>query len=126
MRTLAKILVIVYAGMFLLAGCVSTKVTQVGTETFSPLPKTTHVFVFANEIGMDTVYIPLGLIHNTARAYLTPYVLNDVIDTLKDKARELGANALIVEQGTDTDSFYLTLDVRARAVRLPDKLLASP
>ena len=95
MRTLSKMMVIMYAGMLLLAGCVSTSVTRVGTETFPPLPETTNVVVFSNEGEIRTTYIPLGIVHHNAEGF-TAYTLEEVMGALKSKAREIGANALII------------------------------
>ena len=125
MRKLSKIMVIVYAGMLFLAGCVSTSVTRIGAETFPSLPETTNVLVFSNEGEIHTTYIPLGIVHNNAEGMGGTYILGDVIEALKGKAREIGANALIIDQTRTTGHYGRGLSVQARAVRIPDKLLTS-
>jgi hypothetical protein len=100
----------------------STSVTRVGSETFPPLPETAEVLVFSNDGEIRTTYIPLGIVHHNAEGVMTSYTLDDVMGALKSKAPEIGANALIIDQTIPMGAYGRGLNVRARAVRIPDKL----
>ena len=130
MSMCVKTLVILYAWVYFLAGCsMSTSVTRVGSDTFPPLPQTAEVLVFSNEHEIQTSYIPLGIVHTSATpgtVFSSPYTVDDVIDALKSKAREVGANDLIMDESHATGQLGKGLEVRARAVRLPEKLPRVP
>ena len=96
----------------LLAGCTSTRVSAVpfGDEVFSPRPVEHHIAIFETGADVAHEWIKIGRI--TARTYDNSYGveiprqtdLEAVMEEIKEKARELGADAIILKGGLQVRS----------------------
>jgi hypothetical protein len=118
MKTCALTLALVSIGVSLLAGCTSASITWVGTDTFPPLPDAAEMLVFSNEQEIQTAYMTLGIITHSAEG-MTSTTLEAGMAPLKSKAREVGANGVIIDQTLPMGAYGRGLMVRTRAMRMP-------
>jgi hypothetical protein len=103
----------------LLASCATTSVTPVGTASYPPLPAASPVLVFSSADEVKKPFETLGIIdHNDPGKYQI-LTLGDSIPALQDKARAIGANAIIVDEVRPVKSGLIStgIHVRARAIR---------
>jgi len=102
--------------------CVTASVTPTGAKRFAPLPEGSHVLVFAREAEITRPYITVGLINyrHGGGSLVTP-TIEDAMDVLKAKAREVGANAILIDQALPTTiGLRSGLSITARAIRITD------
>jgi len=105
-------------GFLLLAtGCTGVGVTLVG-DSHNPLPPTYEVFVFSGERDITRQFEVLGIITYTNPGKYQILSLDDAIPALKEKARSIGANGLIIDESHTTKSGFIStgVSVRARAI----------
>lgn len=77
----------------LLAACVSTQVTPLAGLDPKRAPTCTQaVKVFASLQGVDTPYVELAYLHSSAT---DPVADEKLIESMKEKAAELGANGIL-------------------------------
>jgi hypothetical protein len=117
-------MVVLCMGMAFLAGCAKTSVTRVGSETFAPLSDTADVRLFSNESELQSSYVTVGILtHANPGATGFDVVTFDdaALEALKNKARAVGANAIILDQVQPGGAWSGGLRVRARAIRIPEK-----
>ena len=107
--------------VFLLS-CGTTSVTPTGSSRYPPLPATQSVKVFTSADEIKTSYETLGLISHTDPGKYQVLTLDHAIPGLKEKARAIGANAIIVDQFSTVKSGLIStgISVRARAIRVPE------
>lgn len=99
-------------------GCASTSVTPVGTERHARTSPDQDVFVFNSEADVKGTFQVVGIItHNDPGKYQV-LTLDDAIPALKKKAREVGANGVIIDQYFPVKSGLIStgISVRARAI----------
>jgi hypothetical protein len=82
----------------LLSACVSSGITPIGSNTFSPLPPGSPVYVYRSEKEVPSPFKAIGIISYSNPGKYRNLSLNDVIPALKDLAREAGANGIIIDE----------------------------
>jgi hypothetical protein len=108
----------------LLPGCADPTIHPVGSARYDELPPETEVRVFKSETEIDEAYTVVGLLRETAVRKRTTMTLQDALPGLKQKARSVGANAIIVD-ATETATAGVSglgVTVSARAVRLVESV----
>ena len=107
-----------------LTACASDSVQRIGTSPkYEPLAESTEVAVFMSEDQVKVPYEVIGVIsHNDPGKYHIRN-LGDAIPVLKDKAREVGANGIIIDKSQPVKSGIVStgIYVEARAIRLGSK-----
>ena len=103
-----------------LFACASTTVTPMGNHSYSSLPESSEVQVFASEKDIHQSYETVGIVEYSDPGKWQNITLQDAMPYLKAKALSIGANALIVDQSFQTKSgiFSRGIDAKARAIRL--------
>lgn len=98
--------------------CASSSVTRVGSETFAPLPETTHISVFSKETEIKKPFKTIGIVSYTNPGKYQILTLEDAIPELKNKARASGANAIIIDETAPVKSGIIStgISVKARAI----------
>jgi len=100
----------------------TTSVTPIGSSRYPPLPATQDVIVFSSADEIKTHFETLGIIsHNDPGKYQI-LTLGDAMPALKEKARTIGANAIIVDQFSPVKSGIIStgISVRVRAIRVQE------
>jgi hypothetical protein len=110
---------IVLTMMGLLTGCSSTSVTPVGSRSYPPLQPAQDVAVFSSPADVGHPYEVVGIISHTDPGKYQILTLGDAIPDLKEKARQIGANGIIIDQATPVKSGIIStgVSVTARAIR---------
>jgi hypothetical protein len=105
----------------LLVACASVGAHRIGSSSYPPLADGAGVSVFTEESQMRGKYEVVGVISYSNPGKYQILNLEDAMEPLKSKARELGANGVIIDK-TDTIRSGLIstgISVEARAIRLP-------
>lgn len=107
-----------------LAGCVSSSVERIGASSYSPQPPNAEVFVFTNINQVKESYEVVGIISYDNPGKYQILTLGDVIEPLKTKAREIGANGIIIDKSQPIKSGIISTGIwaEARAIRLKNQL----
>jgi hypothetical protein len=107
----------------ILVGCASSSVQRIGTAAFAPLPETAKVVVFTQASQITGPYEEIGIISYTNPGKYRVMTLGDAIEDLKEKAREVGANAIIIDKSQPIKSGIIStgISVEARAIRLKNR-----
>jgi hypothetical protein len=118
MRTLA--LLALAAASLLLAACASSTVTKTGPTSYAPLAPMAKVAVFTAE---SQVGQPLELVATISYTDPGKYAiksLSDSFEPLRAKAREVGANGVIIDNSYQVISGIISrgISVDARAIRM--------
>jgi putative oligomerization/nucleic acid binding protein len=102
-----------------LAGCAS--VEMVGTASYAPLTSSSDVAIFTAESQVNQTYETLANISYSDPGKFQQLSLSSAFEPLKAKAREVGANGVIIDKSDQIVSgiFSRGISVRARAIRLP-------
>jgi hypothetical protein len=113
-----KLLYVLFVSLAL-AGCASTTVIPTTTSPVQVPPPTQEVSIFFNESEVKVPFTVLGTIHHADPGKYQRLDLNDAIPVLKDKARAIGANGVIVDKQEQTVSGIVSrgIDVIARAIK---------
>ena len=82
----------------LLSACVSAGVIPIGSNTLSPLPPSSPVYVYSSEKEVTTPFKVIGIISYSNPGKYQILSLADVIPDLKDQARKAGANGIIIDE----------------------------
>jgi predicted alpha/beta hydrolase family esterase len=110
-------------GVLSVAACASSSVQKVGTSSYAPLPDSADVVVFTAENQVKQPFEVVGVIsHNDPGKYHIR-TLADAIPELKAQAREVGANAIIIDKSEPVKSGLIStgIYVEARAIRMKVK-----
>ncbi|GAG16876.1 unnamed protein product, partial [marine sediment metagenome] len=101
-----------------LAGCASTSVTPVGNHLYSPLPSSYAVLVFSREGDVIQPFEVVAIISYTNPGKYQVLTLDDAVPKLKEKARSVGANAIIIDESRPIKSGLIStgIAVTARAI----------
>ena len=110
---------IVLVGALALAPCARAG-QEFGTASYPPLPPSTEVAVFAADARIDEPFEVIGQIYYDDRGPFQILSVNGAMEPLKQKARAIGANGLILERSEPVESGIISrgIYVEALAVRL--------
>jgi hypothetical protein len=125
MKSLNNFLTLSAAALLMfLAGCVSSSVERIGASSYSPQPPNAEVFVFTNINQVKESYEVVGIISYDNPGKYQILTLGDVIEPLKTKAREIGANGIIIDKSQPIKSGIISTGIwaEARAIRLKNQL----
>jgi len=102
-----------------------TEVLHVGTRQYDPLPESARVVVYSAPSQVKRSYeVVAKLSHsNPCQLHVHRCDVKDAIAPLSVKAREVGANAIIIDRQETVKTSPLTtgVEVEARAIRLAEK-----
>jgi hypothetical protein len=106
----------------LLSACASSSVERIGTASYSPQPPSAAVFVFTDASQVKVPYEVVGIISYDNPGKYQVLSLGDAIEPLKTKAREIGANGIIIDKSQPIKSGIISTGIyaEARAIRLKD------
>jgi hypothetical protein len=106
--------------ILIVAGCASSSVQKIGTSAYAPLPESAEIIVFTETSQIKTPYEVVGIISYDNPGKYRILTLGDAIESLKEKAREVGANAIIIDKSQPVKSGIIStgIYVEARAIRL--------
>jgi PBP1b-binding outer membrane lipoprotein LpoB len=104
----------------ILVGCVSSSVERIGTVSYTPRPPNSEVVVFTDASQIKEPYDVVGIISYDNPGKYQILSLGDAIEPLKTKAREIGANAIIIDKSQPVKSGIISTGIwaEARAIRL--------
>ena len=87
------------------------------------MPETANVVVFTQAGQITGPYEEIGIISYTNPGKYRVMTLGDAIEDLKEKAREVGANAIIIDKSQPIKSGIIStgISVEARAIRLKNR-----
>jgi len=106
-----------------LTGCATSSVERIGTSNYQPAPAAAEILVFAADSLVKQPFEVVGYIsYDNPGKYQVPG-LGDAIEPLKLKAREIGANGIIIDAlwgcSPPCRSQPVTgIEVQARAIRM--------
>lgn len=112
----------ILAAVLLCSGCASSSVQVIGTSSYAPLPSNAPVIVYTDDNQIKTPFDVIGVISYTDPGKYQVLTLGDAIEPLKKKAREIGANAIIIGQSQAIKSGIIStgITVEARAIKVAD------
>src|ERR1700730_5646155 len=118
MRTLA--LLAAAAASLLLAASPSRTVTKTGTTSYEPLSPMAEVAIFTAESQVGQPFELVANISYTDPGKYQILSLSNSYEPLKTKAREVGANGVIIDNSSQVISGIISrgISVDARAIRL--------
>jgi len=113
--------ILLILGVIAITSCASISVTKIGTATHARLAEGAKVAVFTSESEVQQPFVVVGNISYNNPGKYQRLDLDDAIEPLKEKARLVGGNAIIIDKshpikpGTiSTTGIY----VEARAIQL--------
>src|ERR1041385_8337220 len=80
------------------SGCASTGVTLVGDHHYSSLPSSYAVLVFTHDSDVKQPFETVAIISYTNPGKYQILTLDDAMPEMKEKARGVGANAMIIDE----------------------------
>jgi hypothetical protein len=103
-----------------LASCTSSSVQRVGTASYAPISPTADVTVFTADNQIKQPFEVIGVISYDNPGKYQILNLGDAIEPLKAKAREVGANGIIIDKSQLVKSGIIStgIYVEARAIRI--------
>jgi hypothetical protein len=106
--------------LLVLTGCASSSVQKIGTAAYPSLTENAEIIVFTEASQIKAPYEVIGIISYNNPGKYQVLTLGDAIDPLKEKAREIGANAIIIDKTQPVKSGIIStgIYVEARAIRL--------
>jgi hypothetical protein len=119
MRTIAfPIVALVFAG------CANSSVQRIGTAAYAPLAPGAEVAVFTAESQIKQPFDVVGIISYDNPGKYQILSLGSAIEPLKEKARSVGGNAIIIDKSNPIKSGIIStrIYVEARAIRLTARL----
>jgi hypothetical protein len=113
------LLPIVLTASLVLVACAT--VEKVGTSSYAPLSSTTDVALFTAESQVEQPFEVVANISYNDPGKFQILSLKDIFEPLKAKAREIGANGVIIDSSETVISGIVSrgIAVKARAIRLP-------
>ena len=82
----------------LIAACATGGVEPIGTANLAPLPARTPVYIYSSDKDVGAPFRVVGLLSYTDPGKYQILSLESVIPALKEKAREAGANGIIIDE----------------------------
>src|SRR5579864_8880835 len=103
-----------------LASCATSSVQRVGTATYAPASPVADVAVFTADNQVTKPFEVVGVISYDNPGKYQILNLGDAIEPLKAKAREVGANGMIIDKSQPVKSGIIStgIYVEARAIRI--------
>jgi uncharacterized protein YbjQ (UPF0145 family) len=103
-----------------LVACANVGVQRIGQSSYSPLSDTDNVFVFTSESQIKDQYEVIGIISYNNPGKYQVLTLESAMEPLKEKARQLGANAIVIDKSQPVKSGIIStgIYVEARAIRI--------
>jgi len=98
-----------------LLACASSSAQRVGSASYAPLPAGAEVQVFTDANQLKQPYEVVGLVSYDDPGKYHVLTVGDAIEPLKAKARELGANAIIMGQSHPVKSGIWSTGIYAEA-----------
>ena len=98
-----------------------TAANRVGNKQYAPLPESTNVVVYSSEGEAKRSYEVVATLAHSNPCTFHHCTVENAIEPLSAKAREVGANGIIIDS-SETVRTSLTstgVVVHARAIRLP-------
>jgi hypothetical protein len=119
MKTIPRLisLAVVLVGV---SSCWSTSVTKVGSGTYAPLAEYAGVAIFTAESDVKQPFVVVGMISYQGPGNNNKFDFGAATEPLKEKARALGGNGIIIDKFLPTKSGITSprISVRARAIHL--------
>ena len=106
----------------LLTNCTSSSAHRIGTSSYPPLPATADVLVFTDESQIKRPFEVVGMVSYANSGKFQILTAGDTIEPLKAKAREVGANGIIMGKSQAIKSGFISrgITVDARAVHVAE------
>jgi hypothetical protein len=114
---------LIFAALFFV-GCASSSVQRIGTVSYTPRSPDSEVVVFTDTSQVKEPYDVVGIISYDNPGKYQILTLGDAIEPLKTKAREIGANGIIIDKSQPIKSGFISTGIwaEARAIRLKGRL----
>jgi hypothetical protein len=95
-------------------------VEKIGTSSYAPLAPDAEVAVFTDESQIKQPFDVVGIISYDKPGKYRILSLGNAIEPLKEKARSVGANGIIIDKSNPIKSGIIStgIYVEARAIRL--------
>lgn len=122
MKTILRFYITCIICIFILA-CASSSSQRIGPSSYPAQPDTADVLVFTSESQVKDKFETIGMIsHNNPGKYRV-LTLESAIEPLKKQARQLGANAIIIDKSYPVKSGIIStgIYVEARAILIAPK-----
>lgn len=115
-----KISVMLIALSLIFLGCASSSVTRTGSEPLAAIPATADVLVFSQESEIKVPFKTLGIINYNNPGKFQILTLEKAIPNLKEQARSIGANAIVIDKSAPVKSGLIStgITVTARAIKI--------
>lgn len=109
--------------ILLLDACTSSSAQRIGSASYPPLAAATDVVVYTSEAQIKKPYQVIGIVSYDNPGKFRVLDLSSAIEPLKEKARKLGANAIIINKSQPVKSGSISTGIyaEARAVRLTQR-----
>jgi hypothetical protein len=119
MKTITQSILLAMA-VAAVSSCASTSVTKVKTETYAPLREGAEVTVFPSQSEVKQPFALVGAISYDGPGNNLKIDLGAATEPLKEKAREIGGNGVIIDKITPIKLalFSNGIHVDARAIHL--------
>jgi uncharacterized protein YbjQ (UPF0145 family) len=107
----------------ILVACANIGAQRIGQSSYSPLAENENVFVFTSDSQIKEKFEVIGIISYNNPGKYQVLTLEAAMEPLKEKARQLGANAIVIDKSQPIKSGIVStgIYVEARALRLsPD------
>jgi hypothetical protein len=106
--------------LIVITSCASSSVTKIGTGAYAPLASGAEVAVFTSESQIKQPVEVVGIISYDNPGKYRILDLGDAMEPLKEKARSVGGNAIIIDKSHPIKSGIIStgIYVEARAIRL--------
>ena len=103
-----------------LVACANVGMQRIGQSSYPPLSDNENVFVFTSDDQIKDQYEVIGIISYNNPGKYQVLTLESAIEPLKEKARQLGANAIIIDKSQPVKSGIIStgMYVEARAIRI--------
>lgn len=104
----------------LLTACASSSVEKIGTMAYAPLAPGAEVAVYTAEIQIKQPFEVVGMISYDNPGKYRIMDLGDAMDRLKEEARSVGGNGIIIDKSHPIKSGIIStgIYVEARAIRI--------
>lgn len=103
-----------------LGACAHTGSQKIGQSEYPPLAENEKVFVFTSDSQIKDKYEVVGIISYNNPGKYQVLTLEAAMEPLKEQARQLGANAILIDKSQPVKSGIIStgIYVEARALRL--------
>jgi len=120
-------LLVAIVASFLISACASSTTQKVGTASYAPLAPTADVALFTDESQVKQHFEVIANISYTDPGKYAVLDLSNAFEPLRAKAREVGANGIIIAHSETVYSGIISrgISVVARAILLPTAPSAS-